>query len=57
MWGSPVTPIIFVVASFVIFISEFLSEPGGRALGLVLVLAGLPVYYLWGRKGAENAES
>ena len=47
MWGYPVTPIIFVVASFVIFISEFLSEPGGRALGLLLVLAGLPVYYLW----------
>ena len=50
MWGYPITPVIFIVSSFAIVANEVAVDPGRRASGLFLVLVGLPVYYLWGRK-------
>jgi len=54
MWGYPVMPAIFVVSSLAIVANQIVTNPGESVFGLSLVLAGLPVYYLWVRKGYEK---
>ena len=44
-WGYPVVPIVFVLASLTIVINQFAIDPREAAIGLGLVLAGVPVYY------------
>jgi APA family basic amino acid/polyamine antiporter len=50
-WGFPVTPLVFAAASAVIVVTQLVSEPRDGAIGLALVLVGLPVYVLWARGG------
>jgi APA family basic amino acid/polyamine antiporter len=50
LWGYPLVPVIFVIASFAIVINQIISDPGESIVGLSLVLAGVPVYYFWARK-------
>jgi APA family basic amino acid/polyamine antiporter len=45
----PIVPAIFIVASLVIVVTEVAASPAGSAMGLGLVLLGLPVYFLWSR--------
>jgi APA family basic amino acid/polyamine antiporter len=53
VWGFPVIPAVFVVSTALIVGNQIISEPGESAFGLLLVLVGLPVYYVWlrGRGG------
>lgn len=50
IWGYPVIPAIFIISSLAIVASQIVSDPGESVFGLSLVLAGLPVYFLWARK-------
>lgn len=50
VWGYPIVPLIFVVASAAIVINRLVSEPVDSAIGLALVGAGAPAYYLWARR-------
>ncbi|MFQ5570729.1 MAG: APC family permease [Rhodothermales bacterium] len=50
VWGYPVVPVIFILSSFIIVLNQIVSNPGESAVGLSLVLAGWPVYFLWTRK-------
>ena len=50
VWGWPVTPLLFAAASLTIVAVQVASEPRDAALGLLLVVAGLPVYLLWVRR-------
>lgn len=50
IWGYPVVPAIFILSSAAIFVNRLMSEPLESALGLALILAGVPVYYLWCRR-------
>ena len=50
VWGYPVIPAIFVIASFAIVINQILSDPKESLFGLSLVLIGLPMYYLWSKR-------
>jgi len=50
-WGYPVAPLLFIAASVLIAANQIAANPSGSAVGLALVAAGLPVYYLWGRIG------
>ena len=54
IWGYPVVPALFVVFSFVIVINQVVSDPGESAVGLALVAAGIPVYYLWAGKARQR---
>ncbi|HKP49985.1 MAG TPA: amino acid permease, partial [Gemmatimonadales bacterium] len=42
--GYPVLPLLFVGLATVLTISQFIERPGRSALGLLIVLAGLPIY-------------
>jgi len=48
-WGYPVVPITFIVASMVIVGVQIAAEPMESVTGLLLVMAGLPVYYFWSK--------
>lgn len=52
--GYPVLPAIFVVSTAAIVLNQIVAEPLDSAIGLGLVLVGLPVYYLWARPSARS---
>ena len=45
-WGYPVLPVIFIVSTAIIVFNSLAADPIESATGLLIVLAGLPVYYL-----------
>jgi APA family basic amino acid/polyamine antiporter len=45
----PLVPAVFIVASLVIVVTQVAAAPAGSAIGLGLVIVGLPVYFLWSR--------
>jgi APA family basic amino acid/polyamine antiporter len=49
VWGYPIVPLVFAVASIAIVVIQAAASPGASAIGFGLVLAGLPVYFLWAR--------
>ena len=49
-WGYPVLPALFIVSTTIIVANQIINEPLDSAIGLGLVLAGLPVYLMWARK-------
>jgi APA family basic amino acid/polyamine antiporter len=50
VWGYPVVPALFIIASYAIVVNQILSDPKESLFGLSLVLIGLPVYHLWSKK-------
>jgi APA family basic amino acid/polyamine antiporter len=53
MPGVPLVPIVFALVSFAIVVNQIRVDPVNSAIGLGLVLVGLPVYWIWGRGGAK----
>jgi APA family basic amino acid/polyamine antiporter len=49
MFGHPYVPLVFITSALVVVFNQVASEPVDSALGLLVVLAGLPVYALWTR--------
>lgn len=49
IWGYPVVPALFVVASLVVAGIQIQADPWRAATGLFIVVLGLPVYHLWVR--------
>jgi amino acid transporter len=47
VWGYPIAPVAFAVAAFGIAANQIYSKPIESAIGLSIVVAGLPVYYVW----------
>ena len=47
VWGYPIVPIVFIVCSAYIVINQILHDVNESLIGLLLVLAGLPIYYIW----------
>jgi len=56
-WGYPVAPAIFVLASLVIMVAAIAGRPGPSLWGALIILAGVPVYFLFARRvpGASGA--
>ncbi len=52
VWGYPLLPAIFAAAAFTVVASRIYADPGNTLKGLGLVLLGVPVYFLWARKGS-----
>jgi len=47
VWGHPVVPVLFIAGSLAVVANQLAARPAESALGLGLVVAGLPVYFLW----------
>jgi len=55
VWGYPVVPVLFVLASIVLVAVQVQAEPRDSTEGLGLVLLGLPVYVLWSELKARSS--
>jgi APA family basic amino acid/polyamine antiporter len=59
--GNPVFALLFIAACALIVVNQVAADPGNAAAGLLLVAAGLPVYYLFLRgraaQGAKKADA
>jgi len=51
----PWVPLLFAVAAFAIVANQIRAEPDQSLIGLSIVLAGLPVWWLWTRTGTRPA--
>lgn len=54
MWGYPVTPVLFLAITAWFLINMLLTRPGPSFAGLLLIATGIPVYFVWTRRGAES---
>ncbi len=52
--GYPLTPALFVAASAGIVLNTMWTQPGRAFIGLAVVLAGAPAYFLWRRASARR---
>jgi APA family basic amino acid/polyamine antiporter len=48
--GHPFTTLFFIVSSFAVVISTIAKYPANSAIGLAILLTGVPVYFLWRKK-------
>ena len=49
VWGYPWVSALFILACAAIVANQVAADPRESVFGLIFVLAGLPVYYLWAR--------
>lgn len=47
VWGYPYVPVIFIVFSCLFLINSLISDSEDAAMGLILILLGLPFYVYW----------
>src|SRR5262245_61907837 len=52
--GFPAAPIAFALMCLAIVANQIVTDPRESLTGLALVVAGLPVYYLWSRTHARD---
>jgi APA family basic amino acid/polyamine antiporter len=50
VWGYPAVPILFVLASAALLYSTFTDNLPNSAVGLLVILAGIPVFYYFRRR-------
>lgn len=46
-WGYPVVPALYILGASVILIVLFIYQPATSWPGLIIVLTGVPIYFLW----------
>ena len=55
MPGHPVTTALFIAACWLVVANTLYKYPGNSAVGMAILLAGIPVYFLWGRRQRQRA--
>lgn len=50
-FGYPIVPALYVVSAAVILVVLFIYQTAQTWPGLVIVLTGIPVYFIWRRVG------
>jgi len=53
--GYPWTPLLFFVSAAGIVLSTVAGQPGRATVGILVVLAGTPAFWLWRRRQAREA--
>ena len=53
VWGYTVVPILFGLAMLGIMINTLIEKPFESVIGLILLLAGLPVYFFWRKRSSS----
>ena len=49
MWGYPATLLLFVAVAIGFVLNTLIATPGPAIVGTLLIAAGAPVYWIWGR--------
>ena len=53
-WGYPIVPALYIVGASVILVVLFIYQPKTTLPGLIIVLTGVPIYFLWRRSAAST---
>ena len=48
--GYPVTPLLFVASAAALVLNTIVSQPARAAIGIAVVLSGVPAYFWWRRR-------
>jgi APA family basic amino acid/polyamine antiporter len=51
----PLAPIVFAIASLMIVVNQIRADLTNSAIGLAIVVSGIPAYYLWARPRPGDA--
>ena len=55
-WGYPIVPLVFLIVNAWLIITTIWSTPKQSAIGLGLILIGLPVYLIWSKRDRSANE-
>jgi APA family basic amino acid/polyamine antiporter len=55
VWGYPVVPAIVILFSAALFINTIATQPGKAAVGLGLMLTGVPMWYWFNRRSRASS--
>jgi len=55
-WGYPVVPIVFLVVTAWLILRTIWDNPKQSAIGLGLIVIGLPVYLIWSKRDREAGQ-
>ena len=56
VWGYPVMPLVFMASCFAIVIYQIITDTANSLEGLLILGAGVPVYYIWlGRRRSTTS--
>ena len=50
VWGYPVVPVVFLLASAFMVVNALITDPRNTGVTLLIIMAGLPVYFVWSRR-------
>jgi basic amino acid/polyamine antiporter, APA family len=53
MWGYPILPILFVIASAILLYYTFTDNLRNSALGSLVILAGIPLFFYFQRRRGQ----
>src|SRR5438046_4410020 len=53
-WGYPIVPIISILLSALLTIDLAWLAPATSGIGILIVLTGVPAYFLWRLRGARH---
>ncbi len=56
VWGYPVVPAIFILFCIGLFFNTIITRPREAAIGMILILSGIPVYF-WLKRKYSKAEN
>jgi APA family basic amino acid/polyamine antiporter len=54
--GYPLVPLIYITLALLIVFDLAYLTPSTSGIGYLLVLTGIPVYFVWRRRPAEKAK-
>lgn len=54
VWGYPLPPILFLLSALLILGNALVTDFGGTILVFVVILSGLPAYWLWTQRLARS---
>ena len=54
VWGYPIVPAIFVIFALLFLINSIVSDTQDAAMGSILILSGLPIYFYWKFHNRKN---
>lgn len=57
VWGYPVVPMLFVIASAVLLVYTFKANVRNSIIGSLVILAGVPVFYYFKQKNKSGARA
>jgi APA family basic amino acid/polyamine antiporter len=57
VWGYPVVPAVFIIFCMFLFFNTIITRPREAAIGMILILSGIPVYLFLKWKYSKQNES